>query len=147
MESGSGSSVSIASGSNPESEFWWPKTKEKIQLTIFYTSFLIKNCNLLMSKLQEKPLALKRKHPALQKIKLSNFFYDPQHLQLPVPSYCQFLFLQWMKSTKNTWRIELNSYKVQYILPAGWPCHMAYKLSSELPGLCIFVTWNLKCMH
>jgi hypothetical protein len=29
--------------------------------------FLIKNCNLIMSKLQEKPSAFKREHPALQK--------------------------------------------------------------------------------
>ncbi len=36
---------------------------------------LIKNCNLLMSKLQEKPSALKREHPALQKMKVINFFY------------------------------------------------------------------------
>jgi hypothetical protein len=42
--------------------------------------FLIKNCNLLIprspqrtSKLQEKPSALKREHPALQK-KCLNFF-------------------------------------------------------------------------
>jgi hypothetical protein len=28
----------------------------------------LKNCNLLMSKLQEKPSALKREHPALQKM-------------------------------------------------------------------------------
>jgi hypothetical protein len=35
----------------------------------------IKNCNLLMSNLQEKPSALKREHPTLQKMKLLNFFY------------------------------------------------------------------------
>jgi hypothetical protein len=35
---------------------------------------LIKSCNLLMSKLQEKPSALKREHPALQKMKFINFF-------------------------------------------------------------------------
>jgi hypothetical protein len=29
--------------------------------------FLIKKCNLLMSKLQEKPSALKREHPEFQK--------------------------------------------------------------------------------
>jgi hypothetical protein len=52
---------------------------------------LIKNCNLLMSKLQEKPSALKREHLALQKLKFINFLCfwvifalldpdpDPQH--------------------------------------------------------------------
>jgi hypothetical protein len=35
---------------------------------------LIKNLNLLISKLQEKPLALKREHPVLQKIKFINLF-------------------------------------------------------------------------
>jgi hypothetical protein len=38
---------------------------------------MIKNCNLLISrtsKLQEKPSALKREHPILQKIKFINFF-------------------------------------------------------------------------
>ncbi len=36
--------------------------------------FFIKNCNLLMSKLQEKPSVLKREHPELQKMKFINFF-------------------------------------------------------------------------
>ncbi len=149
MESGSGSSISIASGSNPDPGFWWPKTKEKIQLTIFYISFLIKKFNLLMSKSYRR----KRKHPALQKMKLSNFFMI--HNTALKLSYILLLpiFVSTMnecqvkKSTENTWRIEWKSYNVRYILPAGWPCHMAYKLSSELPGLCILVTWNLKCMY
>jgi hypothetical protein len=33
----------------------------------FKKSFLIKNCNLLKSQLQEKPSTLKREHPVLQK--------------------------------------------------------------------------------
>jgi hypothetical protein len=33
----------------------------------FIIIFYIKNCNLLMSKLQEKPSALKREHLALKK--------------------------------------------------------------------------------
>jgi hypothetical protein len=37
--------------------------------------FLIKNCNLLMSKQQEKPSALKKEHRALQKMKFINIFY------------------------------------------------------------------------
>jgi hypothetical protein len=66
--------------------------KKKIKLK-FFSSFLIKNCNLLIprphkrtSKQQEKPSALKREHPALKKINLLTFFYciflldpDPQH--------------------------------------------------------------------
>jgi hypothetical protein len=43
--------------------------------------FLIKNCNLTIPrpplrtpKLQEKPSALKREHPALQKMKILSFF-------------------------------------------------------------------------
>ncbi len=35
---------------------------------------MIKNFNLLMSKLKEKPSALKREHPALQKLNFINFF-------------------------------------------------------------------------
>jgi hypothetical protein len=42
----------------------------KIQMKNFW----IKNCNLHMSKLQEKPSALKREYPALQKRKFVNFF-------------------------------------------------------------------------
>jgi hypothetical protein len=57
-------------------------TKNGKELEIFFfLIFLIKNCNLLIprppsrtSKVQEKPSALKRGHPALQKIKFSNFF-------------------------------------------------------------------------
>ncbi len=37
--------------------------------------YLIKICSFLMSKLQEKPSALKREHPALQKVSLLTFFY------------------------------------------------------------------------
>ncbi len=44
--------------------------RKKMQMKIF----LIKSCNLLMSKLQEKTSALKREHPALQKMKFINFF-------------------------------------------------------------------------
>ncbi len=45
--------------------------KQKQQKKIF-TSFLIQNGNLL--KLQEKPSALKREHPALKKMKFNNCF-------------------------------------------------------------------------
>jgi hypothetical protein len=48
------------------------KQKRKKQLKLFYPSF-IKNCILLMSKLQEKPSALKTEHTA-QKMKFINFF-------------------------------------------------------------------------
>jgi hypothetical protein len=40
----------------------------------FVYIFSIKNCNLLVSKLQEKPSALKRENPVLQKMKFINFF-------------------------------------------------------------------------
>ncbi len=64
--------------------------KVKIQLKNCLIFFLIKNFCLLMSKLQEKPSALKRDHPPLKKIKFVNFFLclwvifalldpDPQH--------------------------------------------------------------------
>jgi hypothetical protein len=74
------SSISSESGSgsvsNPDPGVWWPQTEEKkIQLKIFLTFFLIKNCNLLMPKLQEKPSALKREHLALQKWNLWTFSY------------------------------------------------------------------------
>ncbi len=45
---------------------WWKNTAENF--------FKIKNWNLLMSKLQEKPSALKREHPALQKIRFVSCF-------------------------------------------------------------------------
>ncbi len=35
---------------------------------VFFLTFFDQNCNFLMSKLQEKPSALKREHPALQKM-------------------------------------------------------------------------------
>ncbi len=50
-------------------------------------------CNLLMSKLQEKPSALKREHPTLQKMKFINFFLclwvifallDPDPIQIRI---------------------------------------------------------------
>ncbi len=67
------------SGSNPDPGFLWPKiekitTENKIKFYIF----LIKICNPLIPrhprtfKLQEKPLALKRDHPANKKF--LNFF-------------------------------------------------------------------------
>ncbi len=62
------------SGSNPDPGFWWPTTEEKKYSRKFWNIFLIKNCNLFMSKLKEKPSALKRKHPALQKMKFINCF-------------------------------------------------------------------------
>jgi hypothetical protein len=50
------------------------KVKKKNTAEIFLYLFSIKNCNLLMSKQQEKPPALKREHPGLQKMKFFNFF-------------------------------------------------------------------------
>jgi hypothetical protein len=48
------------------------KLKKKIKLKFSFL-FLIKNINVLMSKPQEKPSALKRERPALQKLKFMNF--------------------------------------------------------------------------
>jgi hypothetical protein len=59
------------SGSNTDPGISSPKTEEKNTAEIFFS--YCKNYNLLMSKLQEKPSALKRGHPALQKIKLFTF--------------------------------------------------------------------------
>jgi hypothetical protein len=50
------------------------KQKKNTADNFLYLFFLIKNCNLLMSKLQEKSSALKREHGAFQKIKFINFF-------------------------------------------------------------------------
>jgi hypothetical protein len=43
------------------------KLKKKKYSRIFYISFLIKNCNFLISKLQEKPSALKQKRTPSKK--------------------------------------------------------------------------------
>jgi hypothetical protein len=50
------------------------KLKKKRKLNFFLYLFFIKNCNLLMAKLKEKPSTLKRKHPTLQEMKFINFF-------------------------------------------------------------------------
>jgi hypothetical protein len=57
-----------------EQSFDNQKLKKKNTADNFLYLFLIKYCNLLMSKLQEKPSALKREHPALQKMNFVNFF-------------------------------------------------------------------------
>ncbi len=76
IESGSGS------GSNPDTGFWWPKTKEKKTAEKFShlffdqkLQFTYPKASIKTSKLQEKPSAIKREHPTLQKMKLINFFY------------------------------------------------------------------------
>jgi hypothetical protein len=58
---------------NPDTDDQKLKEK-KYSRNVLKSFFLIKNCNLLMSKLQEKPSGLKREHPALQKMKFINFF-------------------------------------------------------------------------
>ncbi len=76
IESGSGSSILSESGSGYRSRVLITKNwRKKIQLKFFSFLFLIKNFNLFIlglhkraSKLQEKPSALKREHPALQKM-------------------------------------------------------------------------------
>ncbi len=46
--------------------------RKKLQQKVFF--LFLKNCNVLMSKLQAKPSALKREHPGLQKMNFINFF-------------------------------------------------------------------------
>ncbi len=50
---------------------------QKLKEKITDEKFFIKNCNLLMSKQQEKASALKREHPALQKMKFINGSFLP----------------------------------------------------------------------
>ncbi len=77
--SGSGSS----SGSRVLMTKNWKNLKlKKIKAEIFFFMFWIKNCNFLIlrplkrtPKLQEKPSALKRKHPAIQNMKFLYFFF------------------------------------------------------------------------
>jgi len=91
---------------------------KKIQLTILLYLFLIKNCNFLMSKLQEKPSALKRNHPAhpaKNEIKLTFLMIHNTTLQLPY--YCQFLFLQWMNAkfwNRQKTHEELSEILIKY---------------------------------
>ncbi len=63
----------------PNPGFWWPKKLQKITAVKLFLYFWIENCNLLIlrppqrtQKLQEKPSALIREHPALQ---FFTFFY------------------------------------------------------------------------
>ncbi len=61
------------------SKVWWSKIGKKLTTRNLIFIFLIKNCNLPIPrpwtpKLQEKPSALKREHPALQKMKILFFF-------------------------------------------------------------------------
>jgi len=75
---------SCGSGFSYGSGFKWFRTRiqgfddQKLERKKYsrnlYIFFFIKIYNLLMSQLQEKPSALKREHPALQKIKLISFF-------------------------------------------------------------------------
>ncbi len=103
IESGSGSSILSESGSGYRSRVLITKNwRKKMQLNFFFFFFLIKNCNLLIpglykrtSKLQEKPSALKREHPALQKmtiIFLGHFYPLGSGLQSrnvdPDPHHC-----------------------------------------------------------
>ncbi len=66
---------------------------QKLQIIYSWNNFdifLIKNCNLLISrppyrtsKQKEKPSALKREHPALQNMNFLNFFYFVGHFCSP----------------------------------------------------------------
>jgi hypothetical protein len=73
-------------GSKPDPGFRCQKSEgKKIQMNFF---FFIKNCNVLKSKLPEKPSALKREHPALFSMFVGKYCLpgsnpdpvpDPQH--------------------------------------------------------------------
>jgi hypothetical protein len=58
--------------------FWWPQKWKKIKLKFFFFFFQIKNSKnrfpYRTDKLQEKPPALRREHPALQKMKFIHCF-------------------------------------------------------------------------
>ncbi len=67
---------------DPDPWVWWPKIEKNVQQNKKFNIFLIKNCNLPIprppqrrSKLQRKPSAFKRKHPALQNMKFLIFSY------------------------------------------------------------------------
>ncbi len=58
----------------------------------------------MMSKLQEKPLALKREHPALQKLKFMNFFFLPFLFVIfalldldPIFPFCEIVKWSWLR--------------------------------------------------
>jgi hypothetical protein len=79
---GSGSSFSRESGYGSGSRVLMTNTEEKNTAEIFFISFrstiaiyLSLGLHERTSKLQEKPSALKREHPALQKMKFINFFF------------------------------------------------------------------------
>ncbi len=80
--------IHIRSGSRVLMTKNWKKCRAKIL-------FFIKNYNLLIfrpperrSKLQKKPSALKREHPALQYMKFLNFFYfcRPSWIRIRIPN-------------------------------------------------------------
>jgi hypothetical protein len=73
------------------------KNCKKITAEFFFYFLLIKNYNILFprppkpSKLQKKPSALKREHPALQNMKFSIFFYFcgpflPSWIRIRIPN-------------------------------------------------------------
>jgi hypothetical protein len=85
----SGSGSSISSDPIRIQGFDDQKLKKKNTAEHFSSKFFIKNYSLLMSKLQEKPSALKKENPALQKIKFINFFY-----------VCESFLLSWIRIAK-----------------------------------------------
>jgi hypothetical protein len=83
---------SFDTGTDPDPGFWWPKIKKifsKKNLNFFW----IKNYTLSIprplertSKLQNKPSAFKREHPALKNMKFLNFFYWISWIQIRIPN-------------------------------------------------------------
>ncbi len=86
----SGTMIPTSSVGDPDPGFWWPKIEEEKKKLKIFLIFVIKTCNLLisrplwrMSKLQENPSAIKREHPALQKWDLLTFSYFEGHFCPP----------------------------------------------------------------
>ncbi len=94
------SSVVIPDSLNTDTDlgFWWQKLKKKNTAETIFFLFVIKNgklgCAYLEASRRSLHSALKREHPALQNMKLINFFSifalldpDPQHWFVDI-SFC-----------------------------------------------------------
>jgi hypothetical protein len=94
-------------------KFYDQKMKKKPTTEIFLYLFLIKNCNLLMSKLHKKPLAFKREHPDLSGLRMririrpgTPLNPDPQNDRQTVPG------VQWPPSHVGHWDLPTRSHLV-----------------------------------
>ncbi len=128
---------------DPESGFWWQKNWKKIQLknSIF---FLYQKCNLLTlrspyrtSKLQEKLSALKREHPALQKMKFFNcflFFWGIFDLLDPDTQHCCKGYCSW-KVSRGIRELCHFSFRSQISSSSSWsnPCLISAPSIFQVP--------------